>query len=79
MTTMLIQVAVINHRHGTNVYLAETFEGVEKQVFEYVKDYWDDLDAGKMPNDKSESALIQMYFEKSPDETYDYCESELKN
>ena len=37
-----IVIAVITHKHGTNVYASKTIENVKKQVVEYCKEWWDD-------------------------------------
>lgn len=56
-----IHVAIISHDHGENTYFAKSESGLMDQIYEYVKDNWDDEMDEVIPEDKQEA--IDLYFE----------------
>lgn len=71
-----IHIGKINHRHGINVYLAKTMEGLNKQLADYCLDYWKEFCKGPAPlmNDD----IIDQYFNKAEgSEWYDTETAEL--
>ncbi len=53
--------AIITHRHGDDACFGWTSEQVEKQVLEFVKEFWNEVSDGPMPEDREEA--IEQYFE----------------
>lgn len=56
-----IHIAVLSHKHGTNIYTAKTEQGLTNQLYDFVKDDWNEHeDMGEIPEDKQEA--IDEYF-----------------
>lgn len=68
-----VVVLQINHRHGTNLYVAETPELARQLLLAYVKEWWGDGRElpSEMPVDEKEA--IDLYFSEAgrPDESYE--------
>lgn len=78
-----VWVAVINHKHGHDVFAAASEDGIRKEIHEYVKEQWksempDDM---QIPADREEaiSAYFDYLQEHSIYEYIDFCDRlELK-
>lgn len=74
---MKVVVLSIWHRHGTNVYVAETEELARELLYVYVKQWWDDIGSPKdgAPEDcpKDKEQAINIYFSEfgREDESYE--------
>jgi hypothetical protein len=56
-----IWVATIEHKHGSNIYLATEESTLKKVLFEaYIKDSWEDFCDGPIPDDPEKA--IEEYF-----------------
>ena len=55
--------AIISHRHGYEVFVSLTEEGLRKQVFDYVSQWWGEWE--ELPEDipKENNEAIDLYFE----------------
>jgi len=63
--SMSIWVAVVEHRHGQNVYVARTEYGVLDQLYDYVQEWWDsEIPDEEMPTDLPKKEVIDQYFSK---------------
>jgi enoyl-[acyl-carrier-protein] reductase (NADH) len=67
--TMKIFAATIEHRHGTNLYLAASQEDLTAQIYDYVVENWEaeiiePLDA----DDATPQDNIEYYFEQLSDQ-----------
>ena len=62
-----VHVAVINHRHGSNVYVHKSEEGLCKAIYAYVREYWEENNTDELPTDQQ--VAISAYFEDAADET----------
>lgn len=61
--TMKVHIAVIEHKNGSNVYVAESAELIEGEIFDYVADWWaHEFPDDAMPQDRDEA--ITDYFER---------------
>jgi hypothetical protein len=57
-----VHVAMINHKHGTDLYAALTREELDRQLYEYVVQWWEaEGFEGKIPADHKEA--VEAYFE----------------
>lgn len=56
---MDVHIAIINHGHGTDIYLGTTHEEMIRQVAEYVDDNWESASHGEKPEENA----ISKYFE----------------
>jgi hypothetical protein len=62
--TMRIWIAVVEHRHGQNVYAARTKRKLLDQLHAYVKLWWDsEIPDEEMPTGLSKKTVIDRYFE----------------
>lgn len=71
-----IQIATVEHKFGTNTYVGDTIEEVNKQVAEYCTDWW----GNEIPKDVNypegnDKQIIEIYFEHSS-ESISYSETE---
>ena len=62
---MKIWIAVIEHRHGQNVYAARTKKKLMDQLYAYVKQWWE----SEIPNEEllkklPHKAAVEQYFER---------------
>ena len=61
---MKIWIAVIEHRHGQNVYAARTKRKLLDQLYDYVKQWWDsEIPDEELPPKLSKKAAVDRYFE----------------
>ena len=61
---MKIWIAVIEHRHGQNVYAARTKRKLLDQLYDYVKQWWDsEIPDEELPPKLSKKAVVDRYFE----------------
>lgn len=59
---MKIYPAIIEHRHGTDLYLGKSEDELKDKIYEYVDNWWtDELPLEDMPEDRDEA--INNYFE----------------
>lgn len=58
---MKLHTAIITHKHGDNAYFGWTSEEVEKQVLEFVKEFWNEVSKGPIPEDRKEA--MEEYFD----------------
>ena len=57
-----LHTAIIHHRHGTNFYVSMTQVGLTQQLYEYVKEWWNqEIEDRELPTD--EQTAIDQYFE----------------
>lgn len=70
---MKIHSALIEHKHGTNLYLASSKEGLDAKIFDYVNEWWkQEFGEEAMPENKDTTCA--RYFQKMGD---DLCQEFL--
>ena len=74
-----IQIATVDHNHGTNAYIGDTIEEVNKQVAEFCSEWWED----EIPEDieypeGNNKLIIELYFNYSG-ESITYTKTEYGN
>lgn len=76
MSSQIIQVLIIDHRHGRNVSLHRTIEAASAELLQYVNEWWDH----EFPNTPKPagSEAIDAYFEKHAQEFYSIEQSSLE-
>ena len=58
----LVFTATISHKYGISTYVSLTEDGLEEQIYDYVKEWWDQWEnIPEMPKDKAKA--IEVYFE----------------
>ena len=79
--------AIVEHKYGTNFYMATSYKKLEKKIAEYCKEWWpellnpDNYHTGEVPKEISKKCpkdiyeRMRLYFEYT-DETVDYREPE---
>lgn len=68
---MKVWVAIIDHRHGQNVHVAETEEKAVESLYAYVKDWWkDEIPQKRLPRNKKHFDVVKQYFELVEDEGF---------
>jgi len=61
---MKIWIAVIEHRHGQNVYAARTKRNLVDQLYAYVKQWWEsEIPDEELPAKASKREAVDLYFE----------------
>jgi hypothetical protein len=65
---MKVCYGLITHKHGVDVYLAETENGLFKKLRTYCDDYWDDeigsrTFQSKPSSDLNDEDAVHMYFD----------------
>ena len=61
---MKVWVAVVEHRHGQNVYAAKTKKALVGQLYEYVAEWWaSQIPDEEMPTDLPRKEVVDRYFE----------------
>jgi hypothetical protein len=61
---MKIWIAVIEHRHGQNVYAARTKRNLVDQLYAYVKQWWEsEIRDEELPANVSKKDTVDRYFE----------------
>lgn len=62
---MQIHVAIITHRHGTNLYADRTEEGLRAQVAKYCREWWDEVDepVPVAPDGLGDDDVVARYFD----------------
>lgn len=76
MNSVLIHMAEISHKHGTDIFPALSEEGVNQQVVEYCKENWDEDEHGSMGGLEGQE-LVDAYFHENWDEFVSYGVSYL--
>jgi hypothetical protein len=75
MATLFL--AIVEHRHGTDVFHAWGGDELMDDLYQYVKEWWHEFFEGEeLPENKEEA--LQKYFEVG-DESYTWQEIELGN
>lgn len=60
-----VWIAVVEHRHGQNVYAAKTKRKLVDQLYEYVKQWWDsEIPQESLPPKLSKQQVVNLYFER---------------
>jgi hypothetical protein len=61
---MKIWIAVVEHRHGQNVYAARTKGKLLDQIYAYVKQWWEsEIPDEELPADLPKKDAVDRYFE----------------
>jgi len=64
MVHMKIWMAVVEHRHGQNVYAAKTKRKLVDQLYDYVKQWWEsEIPDEELPAKASKREVVDSYFE----------------
>ena len=61
-----VYIATIEHKHGVNTYVSETYMLAFAEVVQYAREYWEDIEYdGKpaTPDGLSDDEIVRMYFE----------------
>lgn len=63
---MKVYLTKVSHKHGTDVFCAATSEGREKQIADYCREWWDDLDWGDLIPEwpTPDAYVIKAYWDK---------------
>ena len=62
---MKIWIAVVEHRHGQNVYAARTKAKLMDQLYAYVKQWWEsEMPDEELPVKLSKKNAVDRYFER---------------
>ena len=62
---MKVWIAVVEHRHGQNVYAARTKKALVRQLYEYVEEWWaSEVPDEEWPADLPRQAVVDRYFER---------------
>lgn len=62
---MKIWIAVVEHRHGQNVYAAKTKKKLMEQLYDYVKQWWEsEIPDEELPTKASRREIVDRYFER---------------
>lgn len=60
-----VWIAVVEHRHGQNVYAAKTKRKLVDQLYEYVKQWWDsEIPQESLPPQLSKQQAVNLYFDR---------------
>ena len=61
---MKVWVAVVEHRHGQNVYAAKTKKALVGQLYEYVEEWWaSEIPDEELPAHLPQQVVVDRYFE----------------
>lgn len=63
-----IHVGTIDHRRGTNRYVALTREALMAEIAGYCREWWSEIDDERDPTDMQDEAIAASYFEDNPGE-----------
>lgn len=75
MENIVIYVATIEHKYGVNRYAAKSPEGLMKELYEYVKEYWnEEMPEEELLTEYEEEEAIEAYFETANGETITYLD-----
>ena len=74
--------AHVDHKHGVNVYVAMSIEGLYSKLYEYVAEWWceveGEIEAGRIvPIPEDHKAAVELYFEFHPSEYLSIEDTEL--
>jgi hypothetical protein len=59
---MIIHLGIISHRHGDNFYLGVDEKDLDDQIYDYVKENWEqEMEDEKIPEDEDEA--MERYFQ----------------
>ncbi len=58
-----VHVAVIEHRHGTNLHVALDANGLDAQVAAYCREWWREIGDDRDPHSLSNRDIIETYFD----------------
>jgi hypothetical protein len=59
---VVVHVATVHHRHGSDVFVDWTERGLISQLAEYAKDWWEDFCDGE-PMPRGKRARVSQYFD----------------
>lgn len=83
---MNVHCAAVEHKHGVNIYASRTEEGLNQQLYKYVKEWWEkdgpeDEDGKRCPIPNDPFDTVEQYFnwqaELGNGESINYAETEL--
>jgi hypothetical protein len=60
MSKVIVQVATISHKFGDNVYVSKTKEGLNKQVADFCREWWNEIPNVEIP--ETDDDIIEIYF-----------------
>lgn len=63
---MKVWVLIIDHKHGADTYVCDSYATARRQLWEYVRDNWEWEIDEKMPADQNQA--IEEYFESLRDQ-----------
>ena len=76
-----VWIANIRHKYGTDTYAARTEEKLNKLIYGYVKQWWNNIEWNKGDKDiklpKDHNKAIAIYFEKMAEEYLDVMQKEI--
>ena len=64
-----VHVAVIEHRHGTNLHVALDANALDTQVAAYCREWWREIGDDRDPHSLSDRDIIETYFDDHPHES----------
>ncbi|GBH32848.1 DUF5983 family protein [Sphingobium xenophagum] len=64
-----VHTAVIEHRHGMNIYVAADEMVLDAEIGAYCREYWSEIDDSRDPNALSDAKVTSSYFECHPSES----------
>ena len=64
-----VHTAVIEHRHGMNIYVAADEMLLDAEIGAYCREYWSEIDDARDPNALSDAKVTSSYFECHPSES----------
>jgi ElaB/YqjD/DUF883 family membrane-anchored ribosome-binding protein len=77
----ILFLAIVDHRHGTDVFHAWDSDRLKHDLYQYVREWWherfDDETEDPLPEDQQEA--IDSYFNDNEQESYTWQEIELGN
>lgn len=62
---MKIHVALIEHKHGMNIYASKSPDGLRGQIYEYVSEWWDDICSEPLKMEMDAQEAIDKYFSEA--------------
>lgn len=74
-TPVKLYSATVEHKHGSNLYQADTEKKLAEKIYGYVREYWNEMLDTEPPKTASLSKMnetIEEYFSEHPTETITY-------
>lgn len=78
MNAIQIHVAIVGHRHGTNVYPSLSDAGMWKLVAEYCREYWADQGFEEDHTGLSDPEVVGRFFEGGDEDFANYTTAHLE-